>query len=140
MALPVILAAIAIGAEVGKIYYQNQDRLANEDALDLQAKQHQIVYQQKQLANISLMKRVLETQTAEASARGVGLGSSSLMAIQRHTFEIGGKENKNLETEKSLVDYNNEVEKSNVKDRFYSQLFGDVISGASALYSANAKG
>lgn len=50
----------------------------------------------------------------------------SLNAIQRNIENIAAKQQKNLDIEKSLSDNLIDVEKRNVRNSFYSQLFGDV--------------
>ncbi len=94
--------------------------------MDLQAKANEVKYQQDVLSNANNLDHVLQRQTAEMSTRGVAFSSPSFNAIQRNTENIAGKQKKNLDLSKSLFDKQIAVEKSNVKNSLYAQLFGDV--------------
>ena len=121
-----LIIATAAAMEVGEGVMQIQAAKAQENQLDLQAKANEVKYQQEVLSNANNLDQVLQRQTAEMSTRGVAISSPSFNAIQRNTENIAGKQKKNLDLSKSLFDEQIAVEKSNVKNSLYAQLFGDV--------------
>ena len=121
-----LIIATAAAMEVGEGVMQIQAAKAQENQLDLQAKANEVKYQQEVLSNANNLDQVLQRQTAEMSTRGVAFSSPSFNAIQRNTENIAGKQKKNLDLSKSLFDEQIAVEKSNVKNSLYAQLFGDV--------------
>jgi hypothetical protein len=132
MADPITAIAIIAGAaEGGKALMQSRAADAAEAALELKAKENQVQYQQKTLSNLDMLDKITAQQIAQATVRGFSLDSPSFNAIQRNTFNVSSREQKNLEAEKSILDANNEIEKANVKRTLYAQLFGDVTEMAS---------
>jgi hypothetical protein len=123
-----LIIATAAAMEVGEGVMQIQAAKAQENQLDLQAKANEVKYQQEVLSNANNLDQVLQRQTAEMSTRGVAFSSPSFNAIQRNTENIAGKQKKNLDLSKSLFDKQIAVEKSNVKNSLYAQLFGDVAN------------
>lgn len=121
-----LIIATAAAMEVGEGVMQIQAAKAQENQLDLQAKANEVKYQQDVLSNANNLDHVLQRQTAEMSTRGVAFSSPSFNAIQRNTENIAGKQKKNLDLSKSLFDKQIAIEKSNVKNSLYAQLFGDV--------------
>lgn len=121
-----LIIATAAAMEVGEGVMQIQAAKAQENQLDLQAKANEVKYQQDVLSNANNLDHVLQRQTTEMSTRGVAFSSPSFNAIQRNTENIAGKQKKNLDLSKSLFDKQIAVEKSNVKNSLYAQLFGDV--------------
>jgi len=95
-------------------------------SLDLQAKQSTIRHQQELLSNYDILEQTLHTQQAEASAKGIGIGSLSFEAIQRGTINKVAKEEKNLNLEESIFQRGIKIEKENVKKTLYASLFGDI--------------
>lgn len=128
MADPVTaLTVVAVGATVGKGVMQYEAAQEKEKALDLQAKENVFQYQQKQLANLDMVKHVLARQQAQATVRGIDVSQSpSFNAVQRNTLNVAGKEGRNLDLEQTLMDENIDIEKQNVKNTLYAQLFGDA--------------
>lgn len=128
MADPVTaLTVVALGSTVAKGFEQDQAANEKDAALDLQAKENILSYQQKSLSNLDVTKQILDKQTAESTVRGINASMSpSFNAIQRNTVNIGAKEGRNLDTEQSIMEQNTDIEKQNVKDTLYAQLFGDV--------------
>lgn len=124
----IVMAAVATGATVGKMGFEYQAAQQREKALDLEAKQTTIQYQQKTLQNLDVMEKVLDAQTAAMTTRGVAFSSPSFNAIQRATLNIGAKQQQNTEIEKDISMANNDLEKANVKSALYAQLFGDTAS------------
>lgn len=128
MADPVTaIAVIAGAAEGGKAFFQTEAASAKEDALALQAKQQQLQYQQKKIANLDLLENITQQQIAQATVRGYTLDSPSFNAIQRDTFNVAARRSRNLDVEESILDRNNAIERANVKRTLYAQLFGDVM-------------
>lgn len=121
-----LIIATAAAMEVGEGVMQVQAAKAQENQLDLQAKANEVKYQQEVLNNANNLDHVLQRQTAEMSTRGVAFSSPSFNAVQRNTENIAGKQKKNLDLSKSLFDNQIAIEKSNVKNTLYAQLFGDV--------------
>ncbi len=136
-----VTALIILGgfSALGKGYAQYQAMNEQEEALKVKSEQNNIIYQQKTLANYDLTNKILDAQLAQESARGVGLGSPSFQAIQENTLNVGAKNQRNLETEKSIFERNEDIEKQNVKLTFASQIFGDITDFASSLASVGSK-
>lgn len=123
-----LILASAAAMEVGKGVMEIQAAQAQEHALDLQAKQNEVQYQQKTLSNLDSLDQVLQHQTAQMTTRGVAFSSPSFNAIERNRVNIAGRQQRNLDIEKSILDQNTELEKRNVKNSLYAQLFGDVAN------------
>lgn len=131
MAEPITaIAAVATAAEAGKAYFQTKAAGATDEALELQAKQQQLQYQQKTISNLDMLDNITQQQIAQATVRGYTLDSPSFNAIQRESFNIASRTQKNLDIEESLLDRNVAIEKANVKRTLYAQLFGDVVDTA----------
>lgn len=123
-----LIIATAAAMEVGEGVMQAQAAKAQEKQLDLQAKANEVKYQQEVLSNANNLDHVLQRQTAEMSTRGVAFSSPSFNAIRRNTENTAGKQKKNLDLSKNLFDDQIAVEKGNVKNTLYAQLFGDVAN------------
>lgn len=135
MADPVTaLTAIAVTAEgvslITKTSEKNNAAQARLDTLKLQSKQSTIKHQQEVLSNYDIVEKTIASQVAEASSKGVGLGSLSFEAIERDTMNKVAKENKNLEIEESLFQQGINIEKKNVKKTLHASLFGDIAGSA----------
>lgn len=107
-----------------------------EAAIKQQRKQVMLQYQQKSLSNLDTLQKVLDSQIAQATTRGISLDSPSLEAIQRNTLNVGARRQRNLDLEKSLVDQNLSIETANVRRTLYTQLFGDIEQGLSMGYES----
>lgn len=123
-----LILATAAAMEVGEGIMQVQAAEGKEKQLDLQAKQNELQYQQQTLSHLDNLNKVIQHQTAQMTTRGVTFASPSFNAIQRNTENIAAKQQKNLDIEKSLSDNLIDIEKRNVRNSLYSQLFGDVAS------------
>lgn len=134
MAEPTVALAVVAGSDVGKVVSQYASANAKEEQLNLESEQRQLQYQEKTLANYDLTNKILDRQVAEATVKGVGLGSPSLEAIQRDTTNISARKQANLNTEEDLFQRNVRLEKQNVQNTFYAQIFGDVEEAATAAY------
>jgi hypothetical protein len=141
MADPVTaLAVVAAGATVAKGVTQYQAAESKEAGLDLQAKQNILQFQQKQLSNLDSISKVLDRQEAQSTVRGIDASMSpSFNAIERDTLNIGAKEGRNLNTESTLMERNVDIEKENVKNTLYGQLFGDAASFATSFAGLQGK-
>ena len=120
------LAAISVGATVGKISAEKEAEQANLSALNQQSQLSALQYQQKTLANLELTDKMLSRQAAQMATRGVAFDSPSFNAIQRETINIGGRKAANQATEESLNQQGINIERKNVKNTLHAQLFGDV--------------
>jgi hypothetical protein len=123
-----LILATAAAMEVGKGVMEVQAAKAQENALDLQAKQNELQYQQKTLSNLDSLDKVIQHQTAQMTTRGVAFSSPSFNAIQRNTENISARQQKNLDIQKSFLDANVDIEKRNVRNTLYGQLFGDAAN------------
>lgn len=140
MADPVTaLIVLSAGTTVVKAGFEMNAADEKAASLDLIKQQGVLAHQQKTLANFETMQKVLDRQVAEATTRGVGLGSQSLEAIRRNTLNIGARQASNLEIEQNIFERNIEAEKSNVKSTLFAELFGDVASMASDFASVKSK-
>lgn len=128
------LTAVALTAEGIGLYSRTNEKdaaaKARLDTLKLQSKQSTIKHQQEVLSNYDILEKTIATQVAQASSKGVGLGSLSFEAIQRDTVNKAAKEEKNLEIEESLFQQGIKNEKKNVKKTLHASLFGDIASSA----------
>lgn len=140
MADPVTaLIVVSTAATAAKGYSQYEASQSKMDALNLSREQHVLQHQQKTLANYETTQKILDAQTANATTRGVGMGSPSLEAIARNTINVSAKNQKNLNTEESIFEQNLKAEKSNVSNTLFAELFGDAASLASDFASVKAK-
>lgn len=130
MGLEVALIAVAAVSTAGKMGFEVAAANEKEKALDLQAKEMALQTQQKTLANYDVMEKVLDAQQAHMTTTGTAFSSPSYNAIQRNTLNIGAKKQKNIEIEGELAQENIKIEKRNVKNSLYAQLFGDVANAA----------
>lgn len=137
--LALIAGAIAAGSTVGKIFFENKAATSQKENIDLQMGENHLQHQQKTLANYDAMQNLLDTQEAQLTTRGVKSSSPSFGAIQRNTINIGAKEQKNLDIEESLTDYNLRTEKKNVNDQLFASIFGDVANFGESAASLAGK-
>jgi hypothetical protein len=135
----IVMASVAAGATVGKAAFEVEAANDKISAIDLQSKEIKLQSQQKTLANYDAMEKVIQAQQAHMTTTGTAFSSPSYNAIQRNTLNIGAKKGRNLETEEALEMENLEIEKRNVRNTLYAQLFGDVASLATSAASASAK-
>jgi hypothetical protein len=137
-----VMAGVAAAAEVGKMGAESAAAKANDRALDLQAKQMELQNAQKTLSNYDVLQKVLDAQEAHMTVTGTAFSSPSFNAIQRATLNIASKKQKNLDIENEFNEENIRIEKQNVRNTLYSQLFGDTatiaMTGASLYHGAPA--
>lgn len=133
------LLVISAGTTVVKAGMEANAADEKLKALDLTKEQHVLAHQQKTLANFDTMEKLLQHQVAQATVRGVGLGSPSLEAIQRNTVNIAAKEQSNLDIEENIFEQNIATEKANVNNTLFAELFGDVASTASEFAGVKSK-
>lgn len=137
---PVTVALVlAAGSAVGKGFFQFQSADTRRHALDLQMEENRLQFQQRTIANYDQVQRVLEAQQAQMTVRGVAFSSPSYKAIAGDTFNIGMKNQRNIELEQRINESNLEIEKKNVKKTLFAQLFGDVAEGAEFAFTAYNK-
>ena len=139
MGLETALLVVAGVAEAGKIGSQFAAADAQENALNLQAKEMQVQAQQKTLSNYDVMQKVLDAQEAQMTVRGTAFSSPSFNAIQRETLNVGDKKFKNIKIEGDIAQQNIDNEKSNVRSKLYAQLFGDASDIAMAGMNMSRK-
>lgn len=132
---PFIIFAALAGTTALKAYFQTSAAEQQEQAIENEMQQQHLQYQEKRLQNYDLAQRVLSTQTAQATARGVSLSSPSFNAIQRNAFNASSREASNLEVEDDLLTRYRKAEKSNVRNTLYAQLFGDAADAIKSAYS-----
>ena len=126
-----IVAGAGAAAQVGQAIGQVGAAQAQNKALEVQRKQAEIKYQQETLANYALVQQVLDAQVASAGAKGFALSSPSFNAIQRDTYNKMTRAQSNIELEKDFTMANIDIEKKNVQNTLFAQLFGDVFKLAS---------
>ncbi len=131
----IVMATVAVGAEIGKAVTQDIAADQKTQALNLQAKQLEIQRQEKTLSNYDVMEKVLQAQEAYMTVSGTSFSSPSFNAIQRNTVNIGAKKQKNTDIEGEFSRENIDIEKENVKNTLYAQLFGDVAETAMTAFS-----
>ena len=139
MGIEVAAIVLATVATAGKIGFEAKAAQEKEGALDLQAAQTKLQTQQKTLQNYDVMEKVLDAQIAHMTTTGTAFSSPSFNAIQRDTFNIGAKNQANIDIEGDIIQANIKKEKQNVRNSLYAQLFGDTASFASASIGAYQK-
>lgn len=122
------LLVIGTVAEGTKAFQQTQAANAKMEALKLQSKQSTVKHQQEVLTNMDILEKTLQAQTAEATTRGVSLGSLSFEAIQRDTINEAAKAERNLDLEESIFQKSLKIEKKNVQTSLFANLFGDIAA------------
>lgn len=135
----IAMAAVAVGAEVGKMGFEFKAADEKEKALDLQAKELTLQNQQKTLSNYEVIEKVLDAQKAHMTVTGTAFSSPSYNAIQRNTLNIGAKKQRNIDVEGELEQENIESEKRNVRNSLFAQLFGDTSQLAMSAFNATQK-
>lgn len=121
------IAIVAGVAEGAKSIFDIKSASAETEALELQSKNSILQNQQKTLSNYDVVKKVLDKQLVQATTKGIALSSPSFEAIERDTINVGAKESKNLEIEKSFIEKNLEIERKNVRNTLYGKLFGNAF-------------
>ena len=139
MGIEVAALVIAAAATAGKAVSEIEAANANENALELKAQQTRLQTQQKTLQNYDVMEKVTAAQIAHMTTTGTSFSSPSFNAIQRQTVNIAAKNQANIDITGELEEENIKIEKQNVKNSLYAQLFGDVSQVAEAAYSHSAK-
>lgn len=130
MEAAIALAAVGVVAEGFQAKEQAKGAAREEEALNLEGKEKTIEMQQKQLSNYDVMEKTLDTQTAQAAARGFTLSSPSFNAIQRNTMNVAAKEAKNIDLEQDLNNANVDIEQKNIRDTLHAQFFSDISQAA----------
>lgn len=134
-----VMAGISVVSTIGQSVAQMQAAEQQEKALELQAQQAQLQTQQRTLSNYDVMEKVLAAQMAHMTVTGTDFSSPSFNAIQRETLNIASRKQKNIDIEGELSAENIKIEKENVKNTLYAQLFGNVASLASSGYNVYSK-
>lgn len=137
--IALVLVAMDAVAQAGKGYMQYQAAGARESAIDQEMKESRLQFQQKTIANYDQMQKIMEAQEAEISARGVSMDSPSFKAISADTYNIGSRQQRNLDLEQRVQQTNLRLEKENVKKTLYAQLFGDTSTLAKDAFDIYAK-
>lgn len=135
----ITMAAIAAVSEVGKAGAETAAASEKRKALDLQGKEIALQTQQKTLQNYAVMEKTLDAQAAHMTTTGLAFSSPSYNAIQRNTLNIGARKARNVELEGDLEEQNIDIEKKNVKNTLFAQLFGDTAETALAVGSLGSK-
>lgn len=135
----IALLAVTAAATTAEAYEQYNAAQSQSEALDLQSQQQTIAYQDKTLSNYDAMEKVLQAQEAQMTVRGTAFSSPSFNAIQRDTENTGARNQRNLDTEESIAQMNIQIEKQNVNDTLWAQLFGDAGNMSKSGMSAASK-
>jgi hypothetical protein len=139
MADPVTaLMVLAAAGTVGESYMDIKGEQAGEQALDLKEKADKLRFTQKTLSNYDVMQKVLDRETASASVRGVALSSPSITAEATDVFNLGAKEQTNIDIERAIARENISLERRNIQNSLFSKLFSNATSLATSLASAKA--
>lgn len=124
----IALGAITLASTVESDVAATHAAHAQEQQIDLQSNQQIIQNQQQKMQNYDRMIKTLDTQQVQAVGKGVSEASPTFGAIQRATYNTGAKENKNLETEQSLIEASAKAEKQSVQQKLQAQLFSSVAN------------
>jgi len=128
-----VMAGVAVAAEVGKGVSETKAAGARKQALDLEGKQIELQTQQRTLQNYDVMEKVLDAQEAHMTTTGAAFSSPSYNAIQRNTLNISSKQQKNINIENAFQEESRKTEKENVRNSLYAQLFGDAAATATSV-------
>lgn len=123
-----MFGGLSILGTVGEAFEQNDAANAQLKQIQLQSDQSTLQFQQRSLANYSNTQKIINSQLVTESSRGVALSSPSFNALQRHTFNVGMKEKRNLNTEESLQQEGFDFEKNQVNQKLKADYFGDLMS------------
>ena len=134
-----ILIAVGAASKVGELSFASSAAAARQQGLDLQAKQLELQTQQKTLANYDSMTKVIDAQNAHMTTTGTSFSSPSFNAIQRETLNIGAKRQKNIDIEYELGEENIKIEKENVRNTLFAQMFGAASDIAFKGFEFDAK-
>jgi translation elongation factor P/translation initiation factor 5A len=104
---------------------------AKTQALDIQGKEIRLATEQKTLANYDAMEKVIAAQVAHMTTTGLAFSSPSFNAIQRDTYNTAAKDRSNIKLMGELAERNNEIEKENVQNTLFAQLFGNASKATS---------
>ena len=81
-----------------------------------------------------MIQRTTARQEAELATRGVKESSGSFQAIKSDTYNVGSRELRNLDVTKSLLEQNTEIEKRNVQDTLFAQMYGNISDVSTSDY------
>lgn len=123
-------SSLSILGTIGQAFSQNE--AANEQLrqIKLQNDQATIQLQQRSLANYSNTNKILSSQLVNESASGLSLSSPSFNAIERNTANVGARNQRNINIEKSLTEEGYDFERNQVKQKLQASYFGDITDAA----------
>ncbi len=127
--ITIILVASAVASAAGiagSVVAEQNSAKAAEGALDVQAKQMDVQFEQKKAAEYQKLNANLDRQQAVAAASGTSMRSPSLAAIKLGTAKAGAQTQKNLDTEQSIARANIEAERAAIKAKLAGGLFGAI--------------
>jgi hypothetical protein len=127
------LLAIAAGAEVLKMGAEVEAAEMKRAAINMQMKETTIQQNQKTISNYDVLQKTLDAQYAQMTTRGVSMSSPSFNAIQRDTLNKAAENQRTINLEGDIARENANIEKANVKNSLYMQLFGDAANAALAF-------
>jgi hypothetical protein len=139
LVIAAVSTAASVASQVAKSNAQAQAAHASQIALDMQAKQLQLRTQQKTLSNYDVLKKVTDAQIAHQTVTGTAFSSPSFNAIQRHSLSTAAKNQRNIEIEGGLEQENIKIQKENVRNNLYAQLFGNAAETANTAFSVYSK-
>lgn len=125
-----LLAGLMVGSTVAQAESQYSSEQESLASLKTQSKEQQLQYQQKSMQNLDAVQKMFDAQVAWQTVSGSAMSSPTFNAIQRNTANVGARSQRNLDLEETIVQQNIRTEKSNVRNKLYSQLFGDLASAA----------
>jgi hypothetical protein len=131
----VVAAVATVGESVAEVKAASE----RQHALDLQLKESKLKTQQKTLSNYDVLKKVTDAQIAHQTVTGTAFSSPSFNAIQRQTLNVGAKQQQNTDIEGGFEEKNLKIEKENVRNSLYAQLFGNAAQLSSTAFSVYSK-
>lgn len=134
-----VMAGVSAASELGKAVAQWNTAKSKTAALDLQGKEQMLMTEQKTLGNYDVAQKVLDAQIAHQTITGTTLDSPSFSAMQRETFNITARKQGNIDIEGEIANENIKLEKQNVRNSLFAQLFGDVSETAMSAFNAYSK-
>lgn len=123
------LGAAAVVGVTGSVLAQTAGERSGKQALDLEAQQNQLEYAQKSNDAEVRLNQYLDKAEINSTVRGVAPGSPSLGAQAIQAQNQTAREQQNLKTESDIKQRNIDVERKNLKNKLYGDLFGDVTTG-----------
>lgn len=134
--LALLGGGVMAAGDIASMNSQNAAIEAQQQSLNLEAKQSQVAFSQKTLNNIESTKRLMGLQAVAASGQGESLTSPSLQATTLDTFQKGKETGQNIDTESKVaqISYKNQQDAlSEQQSALPVQMLGNIAKQGVSL-------